>query len=94
MREPARYAPARKLLDKIKLLDETLFAIKWWKFIYSTTFVSKVYNEQVKVQILNAASIDYIIDSDRFAGSLIYASFFFSFFNFNTPSNKNGFAPN
>ena len=33
-------------------------------------FGSKIYNEQVNVQILYA-SIDYIIDSNRFTGSLI-----------------------
>ena len=33
-------------------------------------FGSKFYKEQVNVQIQNA-SIDYIIDSDRFTGSLI-----------------------
>ena len=31
---------------------------------------SKIYNEQVNMQILNA-SIDYIISLDRFTGSLI-----------------------
>ena len=32
--------------------------------------VVNIYNEQVNVQILNA-SIGYMIDSDRFTGSLI-----------------------
>ena len=57
----------RKLFDKIKLLDlqlndESLLTV--------LLFGSKSYNKQVNVQIPNA-SIDYIIDSDRFTGSLI-----------------------
>ena len=56
-------------------------------------FGSEIYNDQMSVQILNA-SIDYIIDLDRFTGSLIEASFFFSFSNFNTPRNRNRFAHN
>ena len=56
-------------------------------------FGSEIYNDQMSVQILNT-SIDYIIDLDRFTGSLIEASFFFSFSNFNIPRNRNGFAHN
>ena len=59
----------RKLFDKIKLLVEVLLQLNE----ESTTalpFGSKIYNEQVNVQIINA-SIDYIIDSNRFTGSLI-----------------------
>ena len=57
----------RKLFDKIKLLDlqlndESLLTV--------LLFGSKSYNEQVNEQIPNA-SIDYIIDSNRFTGSLI-----------------------
>ena len=60
----------RKLFDKIKLLDETLLQLKDQSLLTVLLFGSKIYNEQVNVQILNA-SIDYIIDSDRFTGSLI-----------------------
>ena len=65
----------RKLFDKIKFLDETLLQLN--DEILLT--VLKIYNEQVDVQLLNA-SIDYIINSDRFTGSLIYTSLFFFFF--------------
>ena len=60
----------RKLFDKIKLLDETLLQLNDESLLTVLLFGSKIYNEQVNVQILNA-SIDYIIDSDRFTGSLI-----------------------
>ena len=60
----------RKLFEKIKLLDETLLQLNDESFLTVLLFDSTIYNEQVNVQILNA-SIDYIIDSDRFAGSLI-----------------------
>ena len=60
----------RKLFEKIKLLDETLLQLNDESFLTVLLFGSTIYNEQVNVQILNA-SIDYIIDSDRFAGSLI-----------------------
>ena len=66
----------RKLFDKIKFLDETLLQLN--DEILLT--VLKIYNEQVDVQLLNA-SIDYIINSDRLTGSLIYTSLFF-FFSF------------
>ena len=59
----------RKSFDKIKFLVEVLLQLNE----ESTTallFGSKIYNEQVNVQIINA-SIDYIIDSNRFTGSLI-----------------------
>ena len=59
-----------KLFDKIKLLDETLLKLNDESLLTVLLFGSNIYNEQVKVQILNA-SIDYIIDSDRFNGSLI-----------------------
>ena len=65
----------RKLFDKIKFLDETLLQLN--DEILLT--VLKIYNEQVDVQLLNA-SIDYIINSDRLTGSLIYTSLFFFFF--------------
>ena len=60
----------RKLFDKIKLLDETLLQLNDESLLTVLLFGSKIYNEQVNVQILNA-SIDYIIDSDRFTGSLV-----------------------
>ena len=60
----------RKLFDKIKLIDETLSQLNDENLLTVLLFDSKIYNEQVIVQILNA-SIDYIIDSDRFTGSLI-----------------------
>ena len=52
----------RILFDKIKLPGETLLQL--------LLFGSKIYNEQVNVQIINA-SIDYIIDSNSFTDSLI-----------------------
>ena len=57
----------RKLFDKIKLLDETLLQLNNESLLTTLLFGSKIYNEQVNVQILNP-SIDYIIqtDSDRF----------------------------
>ena len=60
----------KKLFDKIKLLDETLLQLNDESLITVLLFGSNIHNEQVNVQILNA-SIDYIIDSDRFTGSLI-----------------------
>ena len=60
----------RKLFHKIKLQDETLLQLNDESLLKVLTFGSKIYNEQVNVQILNA-SVDYIIDSDRFTGSLI-----------------------
>ena len=60
----------RKLFDKIKLLDETLLQLNDESLLTVLLFGSKIYNEQVNVQILNA-SMDYIIDLDRFTGSLI-----------------------
>ena len=61
----------RKLFDKIKLLDETLLQWNDESLLTVLIFGSKIYNKQVNAQILNA-SIDYIIDSDRFAGSLFF----------------------
>ena len=60
----------RKLFDKIIFLDETLLQLNDESLLTVQLFGSKIYNEQVNVQILNA-SVDYIIDSDRFTGSLI-----------------------
>ena len=60
----------RKLFDKIKLLDETLLQLNDEGLLTVLLFGSNIHNEQVNVQILNA-SLDYIIDSDRFTGSLI-----------------------
>ena len=60
----------RKLLDKIKLLDETLLQLNDGNLLTVILFGSKIYNEEVNLQILNA-SIDYIIDSDRFTSYLI-----------------------
>ena len=70
----------RKLFDKIKLLDETLLQLNDESLLTVLLFGSKIYNEQVNVQILNT-SIDfdiidyyiyiYIIDSDRSTDSLI-----------------------
>ena len=60
----------RKLFDEIKLLDETLLQLNDESLLGVLLFGSKIYNKQVNVQILNA-SIDYIIDSDRFTGTLI-----------------------
>ena len=60
----------RKLFDKIKLLDETLLQLNDESLFTVLLFGSKIDNEQVNVQILNA-SIDYIINLDRFTGSLI-----------------------
>ena len=53
----------RKLFDKIKLLDETLLQLYDESLLTVLLFGSKIYNEQVNVQVLNA-SIDYIIDSE------------------------------
>ena len=61
---------SRNLFEKIKLLDETLLQLNDESLLTVLLFGSKIYNEQVNVQILNA-STDYIIDSDRFTGSLI-----------------------
>ena len=60
----------RKLFDKTKLLDETLLQLNDESLLTVPHFGTKFYNEQVNAQIINA-SIDYIIDSDRFTGSLI-----------------------
>ena len=60
----------RKLLDKIKLLNETLLQLNDESLLTVLLLGSKIYNEQVNMQILNA-SIDYIINLDRFTGSLI-----------------------
>ena len=46
----------------LKLTEESLFIV--------LPFDSKIHNEQVTAHILNAL-IDYIIDSNRFTGSLI-----------------------
>ena len=51
----------RKLFDKIKLLAETLLQLNDESLLTVLLFGSKIYNEQVNVQIVNA-SIDYIID--------------------------------
>ena len=51
----------RKLFDKIKLLDEkTLCKLNDESLLTVLLFGSKIYNEQVNVQILNA-SIDFYI---------------------------------
>ena len=47
----------RKLFDKIKLLDETVLQLNDESLLTVQLFGSKIYNEQVNVQILNA-SID------------------------------------
>ena len=60
----------RKLFDKIKLLYETLLQLNNESLFTVLLFGSKIDNEQVNVQILNA-SIDCIINLDRFTGSLI-----------------------
>ena len=60
----------RKLFDKIKLRDETLLQLNDESLLTVLLFGSNIYNDQVNVQILNA-TIDYIIDSDRFTGSSI-----------------------
>ena len=59
----------RKLLDKIKLLDETLLVLIEESLLIVLFFGSNIYNEQVNVKILDAL-IDYIIESSRFTGSL------------------------
>ena len=55
----------------MKLLDETLLQWNDESLLTVLIFGSKIYNKQVNAQILNA-SIDYIIGSDRFAGSLFF----------------------
>ena len=61
----------RKLFDRIKLLDETLWQLNDESLLLAVLlFGSKIYNEQVNVQIPNASMV-YIIDSDIFTGSLI-----------------------
>ena len=60
----------RKLFEKIKPLDKTLLQLNDESLLTVLLFGSKICNEQVNVQTLNA-SIHYIIDSDRFTGSLI-----------------------
>ena len=54
----------------IKVLDEILLQLNDESLPAVLLFGSKIYNEQVNVQILNA-SVDYIINSDRFTASLI-----------------------
>ena len=56
--------------DKIKILDETLFHLNDQSLLTALPFGSEIYNENMNKKILNA-SIGYIIDSDRFTGSLI-----------------------
>ena len=53
-----------------KILDETLLQLSDKSLLRVLLFGSKIYNEHVNMQILNA-SIGYIIDSERFTGSLI-----------------------
>ena len=60
----------RKLFAKVKLLDEILFQLNEESLLTELLFGSKIYNKQVNLLILNA-SIDYIIDSNGFTGSLI-----------------------
>ena len=60
----------RKLFDKVKLLDETLLQLNDESLLTLLLFGSKIFNKQANVQILYA-SIGYIINSDRFTGSLI-----------------------
>ena len=60
----------KKLFDKIKLPGETLWELNNECLLTVLLFRSKIYKEQVNVQILNA-SIYYIINTDRFTGSLI-----------------------
>ena len=74
-------------------MDETPLQLNDEILLTVLPFGNEICNDQVSVQILNA-SIHYIIDLDRFTGSLIEASFFFSFSNFNTPKNRNGYAHN
>ena len=54
----------------MKLLDEALLQLSDENLLTVLLFGGKIYNKDVNVQILNA-SISYIIDSDRFTGSLI-----------------------
>ena len=44
----------KELFDKIKLLDETLLQLNEESLLTVLLFCSKIYNEQVNVQILNA----------------------------------------
>ena len=60
----------RKIFGMIKLLDATLLQLNHKSLLTVLPFGSKIYNELLNVQILNA-SIDYIIELDRFTGSLI-----------------------
>ena len=60
----------RKLFDKIKLLDKTVLQLNNESLLTLLPFGKKMYKKQVNVRFLNA-SIDYIICSDRFTGSLI-----------------------
>ena len=60
----------RKLFEKIKFLDEIILQLNDENLLTVLLFGSKIYIEQANMQILNV-SIDYIIDSDRFTGSLI-----------------------
>ena len=59
-----------QLKHQKKILDETLLQLSDKSLLRVLLFGSKIYNEHVNMQILNA-SIGYIIDSDRFTGSLI-----------------------
>ena len=57
----------------MELLDETLLQSNEESYYFTTTVLplgSKIHNEQMNVKCLNA-SIDYIINSNRFTGSLI-----------------------
>ena len=45
----------RKLFDKIKLLDETLLQLNVESLLIVLLFGSKIYNEQVNVQVLNVS---------------------------------------
>ena len=60
----------RKLFHGMKLLDETLLQLNEESLLTVILFGSKTYNKQKNVQILSA-SIDYIINSNRFTGTLI-----------------------
>ena len=58
----------KKLLDKIKHLDENLFQLNEESLLTVLHFGSKIYSEQVNVQIPNA-SVD-IFEPNWFTGSL------------------------
>ena len=58
----------RKLFDEIKLVDETLSQLNEESLLTVILFGSKIYKEQLNVQILSER-VGYIYESNWFLGS-------------------------